>query len=146
MFKYGFINEATKDSLQDTPLNLNYTPESHREGIATYFRAYLKEFLKDWVNQDNNKKADGKKYNIYRDGLRVYTSIDSRMQIIAETSVSQHMKALQAEFFVQNTKQRNPTAPFLELEEEDVERLLNLGMKRSERSVSYTHLTLPTKA
>ena len=133
MFKYGFINEATKDSLQDTPLNLNYTPESHREGIATYFRAYLKEFLKDWVNQDNNKKADGKKYNIYRDGLRVYTSIDSRMQIIAETSVSQHMKALQAEFFVQNTKQRNPTAPFLELEEEDVERLLNLGMKRSER-------------
>ena len=55
------------------------------------------------------------------------------MQIIAETSVSQHMKALQAEFFVQNTKQRNPTAPFLELEEEDVERLLNLGMKRSER-------------
>ena len=133
MFKYGFINEATKDSLQDTPLNLNYTPESHREGIATYFRAYLKEFLKDWVNQDNNKKADGKKYNIYRDGLRVYTSIDSRMQIIAETSVSEHMKALQAEFFVQNTKQRNPTAPFLELEEEDVERLLNLGMKRSER-------------
>ena len=133
MYKYGFINEATKDSLQDTPLNLNYTPESHREGIATYFRAYLKEFLKDWVNQDGNKKANGKKYNIYRDGLRVYTSIDSRMQIIAETSVSQHMKALQAEFFVQNTKQRNPTAPFLELEEEDVERLLNLGMKRSER-------------
>ena len=133
MFKYGFINEVTKDSLQDTPLNLNYTPESHREGIATYFRAYLKEFLKDWVNQDGNKKANGKKYNIYRDGLRVYTTIDSRMQIIAETSVSQHMKALQAEFFVQNTKQRNPTAPFLELEEEDVERLLNLGMKRSER-------------
>ena len=133
MSKYGFINEVTKDSLQKTPLNLNYTPESHREGIATYFRAYLKEFLKDWVNQDENKKANGEKYNIYRDGLRVYTTIDSRMQIIAETSVSQHMKALQAEFFVQNTKQRNPTAPFLELEEEDVERLLNLGMKRSER-------------
>ena len=133
MSKYGFINEVTKDSLQKTPLNLNYTPESHREGIATYFRAYLKEFLKDWVNQDENKKANGEKYNIYRDGLRVYTTIDSRMQIIAETSVSQHMKALQAEFFVQNTKQRNPSAPFLELEEEDVERLLNLGMKRSER-------------
>ena len=133
MFKYGFINEATKDSLQDTSLNLNYNPESHREGIATYFRAYLKEFLKDWVNQDGNKKANGEKYNIYRDGLRVYTTIDSRMQIIAETSVSQHMKALQTEFFVQNTKQRNPTAPFLELEEEDIEKLLNLGMKRSER-------------
>ncbi|MBK86411.1 MAG: penicillin-binding protein [Flavobacteriaceae bacterium] len=133
MFKYGFINEATKDSLQDTSLNLNYNPESHREGIATYFRAYLKEFLKDWVNQDGNKKANGEKYNIYRDGLRVYTTIDSRMQIIAETSVSQHMKALQTEFFIQNTKQRNPTAPFLELEEEDIEKLLNLGMKRSER-------------
>ena len=133
MAKYGFLTQTQKDSLQATPLNLNYTPESHKEGIATYFRAYLKEFLKDWVNQSENKKPNGEKYNIYRDGLKVYTTIDSRMQSIAEASVRAHMKALQAEFFVQNTKRRNPTSPFLELEEEEIDRLLNLGMKRSER-------------
>ena len=55
------------------------------------------------------------------------------MQTIAEQSVSEHMKSLQAEFFVQNTKKRNPTAPFLELEDEEVEKLLELGMRRSER-------------
>ena len=133
MAKYGFISETVKDSLQQTPLDLNYTPESHREGIATYFRAYLKEFLKDWVKQKENYKPNGERYNIYKDGLKVYTTIDSRMQTIAETAVSDHMKALQAEFFVQNTKRRNPTTPFLELEQEEIEKLLNLGMKRSER-------------
>lgn len=131
MAKYNFISETLKDSLQSTALNLNYTPESHREGIATYFRAYLKEFLKEWAS--NNRKRNGEKYNIYKDGLRVYTTIDSRMQTIAEQSVSEHMKSLQAEFFVQNTKKRNPTAPFLELEDEEVEQLLELGMRRSER-------------
>ena len=133
MAKYGFISESQKDSLQQTPLDLNYTPESHREGIATYFRAYLKEFLKDWVNQKQNFKPNGEKYNIYKDGLKVYTTIDSRMQTIAETAVTEHMKALQAEFFVQNTKRRNPTTPFLELEQEEIDKLLNLGMRRSER-------------
>ena len=131
MAKYNFISETLKDSLQSTALNLNYTPESHREGIATYFRAYLKEFLKEWAS--NNRKRNGDKYNIYKDGLRVYTTIDSRMQAIAEQSVSEHMKSLQAEFFVQNTKKRNPTAPFLELEDEEIEKLLELGMRRSER-------------
>ncbi|MDC0371167.1 transglycosylase domain-containing protein, partial [Flavobacteriaceae bacterium] len=133
MEKYGFITQTVKDSLQQTPLDLNYTPESHREGIATYFRAYLKTFLKDWINKSENVKPNGEKYNIYKDGLKIYTTIDSRMQFLAEQSVIEHMKALQAEFFVQNTPRRNPTAPFLDLEDEEIERLLKLGMKRSER-------------
>ena len=133
MEKYGFITQTAKDSLQQTPLELNYTPESHREGIATYFRAYLKTFLKDWINKSENVKPNGEKYNIYKDGLKIYTTIDSRMQFLAEQSVTEHMKALQAEFFVQNTPRRNPTAPFLDLEDEEIERLLKLGMKRSER-------------
>ena len=131
MAKYDFISEALKDSIQATPLNLNYTPESHREGIATYFRAYLKGYLKDWAN--NNRKRNGEKYNIYKDGLKVYTTIDSRMQNIAEQSVSEHMQSLQSEFFVQNTKKRNPTTPFLDLEDEEIEKLLELGVRRSER-------------
>ena len=133
MEKYGFITQTVKDSLQQTPLDLNYTPESHREGIATYFRAYLKTFLKDWINKSENVKPNGEKYNIYKDGLKIYTTIDSRMQFLAEQSVTEHMKALQAEFFVQNTPRRNPTAPFLDLDDEEIERLLKLGMKRSER-------------
>ena len=133
MAKYGYISQTLEDSLQQTPLDLNYTPESHREGIATYFRAYLKEFLKDWISQKENFKPNGEPYNIYRDGLKVYTTIDSRMQTIAETAVSNHIKAIQAEFFVQNTKRRNPTAPFLDLDRKEVDNLLQLGMKRSER-------------
>ena len=133
MEKYGFITQTVKDSLQQTPLDLNYTPESHREGIATYFRPYLKTFLKDWINKSENVKPNGEKYNIYKDGLKIYTTIDSRMQFLAEQSVTEHMKALQAEFFVQNTPRRNPIAPFLDLEDEEIEKLLKLGMKRSER-------------
>jgi penicillin-binding protein 1A len=64
MAKYGYISDAVKDSLKQTELDLKYTPESHREGLATYFRAYLQEFMKDWASKDENKKPDGTKYNI----------------------------------------------------------------------------------
>ena len=133
MAKYGFINETLKDSLQQLPLGLNYTPESHREGIATYFRSYLRGFMKEWVNNPLNRKPNGDKYNIYKDGLKIYTTIDSRMQTFAESATKTHMKNLQAEFFVQNTSRRNPTAPFLDLEPEEIKVLLNSGMRRSER-------------
>jgi penicillin-binding protein 1A len=133
MAKYGYITDKVKDSLQQTPLDLNYTPESHREGMATYFRAYLQEFMKDWASKDENKKPDGSKYNIYKDGLKIYTTIDSRMQKYAEDAVAQHMPRLQAEFFHQNTPKRNPTAPFLELDSQEIKDLMNRGMRRSER-------------
>jgi len=133
MAKYNFIDQEVKDSLQQTELDLNYTPESHREGMATYFRAYLQEFMKDWASKKENKKPDGSKYNIYKDGLKIYTTIDSRMQKYAEDAVAQHMPRLQAEFFHQNTPRRNPTAPFLELETEEIENLMYRAMRRSER-------------
>jgi len=133
MAKYGFIEETLKDSLQQLPLGLNYTPESHREGIATYFRAYLREFMKEWVNNPQNRKPNGDKYNIYKDGLKIHTTIDSRMQTFAETATKEHMSNLQAEFFVQNTPRRNRTAPFLDLEPEEITDLLNTSMRRSER-------------
>jgi len=101
MYKYGYIEETVKDSLQKTDLDLNYSPESHRDGIATYFREYLRAFMKKWIKE--NPKPDGTKYNINSDGLKVYTTIDSRMQNYAENAVQQHMARLQAEFFHQNT-------------------------------------------
>jgi len=133
MAKYGYIKEILKDSLQKQPLGLNYSPESHREGIATYFRSYLRGYMKEWVNSPLNTKPNGEKYNIYKDGLKIYTTIDSRMQTFAETATKMHMNNLQAEFFVQNTKKRNPTTPFLDLEPEEVTSLLNSSMRRSER-------------
>ena len=82
MAKNGFLSEKEKDSLQKLPLKINFTPESHSDGLATYFRENIKQFLKKWVKK--NPKPDGKTYNIYRDGLKVYVTIDSRMQKYAE--------------------------------------------------------------
>jgi penicillin-binding protein 1A len=131
MSKYNYISEQLKDSLKVTELDLNYTPESHREGLATYFRAYLDSFMKEWIAE--NPKPDGKKYNLYNDGLKIYTTIDSRMQAYAEDAVAQHMPRLQAEFDHQNTPERNPTTPFRELDRSEIDEVLRLGMRRSER-------------
>lgn len=131
MEKYEFITSQVKDSLQQTELDLNYSPESHREGTATYFREYLRAFMKDWIK--NNPKPDGTKYNLNSDGLKVYTTIDSRMQEYAENAVNAHMPRLQAEFFNQNTPRRNPTAPFLELTRGGIDTLLRVSMRRGER-------------
>ena len=131
MEKYGYITEQVKDSLQNTELDLDFSPESHREGIATYFRQYLRTFIKSWIK--DNPKSDGTKYNIYNDGLRVYTTIDSRMQQYAEDAIQQHMTRLQAEFFHQNTPRRNPTAPFLNLTQGAIDTLMQVAMKRGER-------------
>ena len=133
MAKYGFLKETIKDSLQQLPLGLNYSPESHREGIATYFRAYLRGFMKEWVNNPQNTKPNGDKYNIYKDGLKIYTTLDSRMQTFAEAATNEHMANLQAEFFIQNTPRRNRTAPFLDLEPKEITSLLKTSMRRSER-------------
>ncbi|WP_418512723.1 penicillin-binding protein 1A [Corallibacter sp.] len=131
MEKYDFISEEVKDSLQKTDLGLRYTPQSHRDGTATYFRAYVDAFIKDWVKQ--NPKPDGTKYDIYGDGLKVYTTIDSRMQNYAEDAVQQHMPRLQAEFDHQNTPKRNPTAPFLDLDQSQIDALMKRSMRQSER-------------
>jgi penicillin-binding protein 1A len=131
MEKYGYINEKLKDSLQRTELDLNYTPQSHRDGIATYFRGYLDGFMKEWI--EKNPKPDGTKYNLYNDGLKIYTTIDYRMQKYAEDAVQQHMPRLQAEFFNQNTPKRNPTAPFLDLRKGEIDTLLLRAMRQSER-------------
>ena len=131
MAKYGYLTESEKDSLQALPMRINFNPESHREGLATYFRMYLQRWLNEWVK--DNKKPDGTEYNIYLDGLKVYTTLDSRMQKNAEDAVEAHMKRLQAEFFVQNTPQRNKTTPFVDLEKSEIEGIMERAMKSSAR-------------
>ncbi len=131
MKKNGLINEKEFDSLKTLPLEISYTPQSHREGLATYFRAYLQGFMKKWTNE--NTKEDGSNYNLYLDGLKIYTTINYEMQQYAEEAVKEHMPNLQKEFFLQNTTELNPTAPFLEIEEEEEELIFERAMKRSER-------------
>ncbi|MGB1404671.1 MAG: transglycosylase domain-containing protein, partial [Flavobacteriaceae bacterium] len=131
MVRNGLITQQEKDSLAELPITISYTPESHREGLATYFRAYLKEFMDDWIAK--NPKPDGSKHSLYRDGLRIFTTIDSRMQAKGEAAVAAHMKNLQKEFFRQNTKRLNPTAPFLDLRDGEIDTLMERTAYRTER-------------
>tara|TARA_R110002051_G_scaffold63597_3_gene115792 strand:+ start:1641 stop:3992 length:2352 start_codon:yes stop_codon:yes gene_type:complete len=135
MAKYDYITEKVKDSLQKLPLGLRFSPESHRDGLATYFRMHLQGFLRDWINKNPKPALEGErdKWNIYLDGLKIYTTIDSRMQQNAEDAVKEHMKCLQAEFFNQNTHDRNKTAPFLDLTTEEINRIMERAMKVSDR-------------
>jgi len=131
MLRNELITPQAMDSLSELPLEITYTPESHREGLATYFRAYLKEFMDGWIKA--NPKPDGTKHNLYRDGLRIFTTIDSRMQNLGEEAVNAHMKNLQREFSKQNTRRANPTAPFLDLRSGEIDTLMLRTAYRSER-------------
>ncbi|SHI51868.1 penicillin-binding protein 1A [Pseudozobellia thermophila] len=135
MAKYGYITEKEKDSLQALKMDINYHPESHREGLATYFRMYLQGFMNDWISKNPKPTIDGgrDKWSLWLDGLKIYTTIDSRMQANAEEAVRQHMANLQAEFFHQNTPDRNPTAPFLDLDKSEIDRIMERAMKNSDR-------------
>ncbi|HET8855243.1 MAG TPA: transglycosylase domain-containing protein, partial [Salinimicrobium sp.] len=129
MAKNDYITTEERDSLQQLPLVTNYTPQGHDEGIATYFRAYLRGFLKDWI--DNNPKPNGEEYSLYRDGLKIYTTIDSRMQQYAEEAVAMHLENLQEVFNEKN--ENNPTAPFRDITKEEREDIIRNAMKRSVR-------------
>lgn len=129
MVKNDFLTEEEKDSLQQLPITLNYTPDTHTEGLATYYREYLRDFVKKWIN--NNPKSDGSKYNIYRDGLKIYTTIDSRLQRHAEEAMKTHMSNLQEVFFEESKK--NKTAPFRDLSEQQIEQIYLRAMKNSDR-------------
>ncbi|MBL7927379.1 MAG: transglycosylase domain-containing protein [Bacteroidia bacterium] len=96
MLKNGFISEQQCDSIKKTKIELKYQREDHNAGIATYFRETLRLELNKWCAA--HKKSDGKSYNLYRDGLRIYTTIDSRMQRFAEEAVKEHLTDLQKQF------------------------------------------------
>ena len=131
MLRNEMLTQKEVDSLQQLPLQIQFNPQSHREGLATYFRAYLRQFMLNWIQ--DNPKTGGEKYNLYLDGLTIYTTLDSKMQTYAENAVKEHMSNLQGAFFEQNTPKWNPTAPFLDLTEKEVERLMDQAMRRSER-------------
>ena len=160
MRKAGYITQAECDSLQTLPLKLKYNRVDHKEGLATYFREYLRGVLTakkpdksdyrgwqmqkfyedslDWENNplygwcEKNTKKDGSKYNLYTDGLKIYTTIDSRMQQYAEEAVTEHLKELQGHFFKE--KKGAKKAPYtFRVTQQQVDEMLGRAMRQSDR-------------
>lgn len=131
MEKYNFLTKEATDSIQSIPIDIsNFTVQSHTRGIATYFREYIRQFMVDWCRK--NPKPDGTHYDIYKDGLKIYTTIDARMQRHAESAVKEHVCQYLQPLFFEHWKGRK-NAPFYNITEAETDRILNSAMKRSER-------------
>jgi penicillin-binding protein 1A len=160
MEKYGFLSEAECDSLKELPMEIRYHSVDHKEGTAQYFREYLRQFLtakepkesnypawnkaqypidkEMWDTNplygfcNKNKKPDGSHYDLYNDGLRIYTTVDSRMQRYAEEAVHEHMTDLQKKFFKE--KKNKSYAPFSrQLTKDEIESAMTRSMKQTDR-------------
>lgn len=160
MEKYDYITENECDSLKQLPLELHYHSVDHKMGLAPYFREYLRGILtakepkasdypewnkaqypldkEQWDNNplygfcNKNRKPDGSNYDLYNDGLRIYTTIDSRMQQYAEDAVAEHMRSMQESFFKE--KQGKSYAPFSKvLTQEEIDGIMTRSMKQTER-------------
>ena len=127
----GFIDEQQYDSISQIPIDMSHFGIlDHNAGQATYFREFLRGMMHEWAK--THFKQDGTPYNIYKDGLRIYTTIDSRMQQYAEEAVREHLALdLQPAFYAH--WKGDPKAPFVLPTNEDVEKIMILSMKRSER-------------
>ena len=161
MEKAGYLTSAECDSLSALPLVLNYHAANHNEGMATYFREYLRLYMtakkperknyRGWQMQqfyddslrwetdslfgwcNRNRKPNGEKYDMYTDGLKIYTTIDSRMQAYLEDAVKQHVAGkLQTDFF--KAKKGKKNGPFSsDLSKAEIEKIMERNMKQSER-------------
>ena len=160
MCKYGYLTNQACDSLQALPIEIKYQSVDHKQGLAPYFREYLRQVLtakepkkshysewnehqyeidmRQWKENplygfcNKNHKPDGTPYDLYHDGLRIYTTIDSRMQKYAEEAVSEHMQDLQKSFF--REKRKKSYAPFsMDLTEEDINGIMNRSMRQTDR-------------
>lgn len=130
MVRFGDLQPATYDSLKALPIDLSrFQAESHTAGIATYFREFLREQLSEWCK--THKKPDGGTYNLYKDGLKVYTTINARMQRYAEEAVQEHLKGLQKEFFAHWKGHKQ--APFTGIPDSKIEQIMTQAMQRSDR-------------
>ena len=131
MYENDFLSGHDYDSISQLPIDLSHFGVlDHNSGQATYFREYLRGVMNEWAK--THCKADGTPYNIYKDGLKIYTTIDSRMQQYAEEAVREHLsKDLQPAFY--KHWKNNKNAPFVLETDDDIEGIMILSMKRSER-------------
>ena len=159
MNKYNYISHAQFDSLSTKPLDIEFKVQDHNVGPATYFREYLRTLLTEekplrdqyasyesyqgdstrWANEplygwcNKNKKPDGSNYDLYRDGLKIYTTLNSKMQKYAEQAVQEHLsKDLQKTFFERKEGQKH--APFSKnLKPKQIDRIMELAKRRTDR-------------
>ena len=141
MAENGYITDAECDSISQIPIDMShFSVKDHNSGQATYFREFLRGELNEWAK--NTTRADGQPYNIYRDGLRIYTTIDSRMQRYAEEAVKEFMgKELQPMFYKHWKGQKN--APFSNLTADEIDHILETSMKRTDRYRSLKNAGMP---
>jgi len=159
MARYGYLSQSVADSVKKLPLVTDYRPEDHTSGLATYLREYIRttmiKFEPDrrffsfeeqyndavWQWENNplygwcrkNKKPDGTNYNLYKDGLKIYTTINSKMQKYAEDALTEHLsKNIQPAFQALAKTFRNP--PFSnDLTRKQVEEIIMMAVRRTER-------------
>ncbi|MBO7488811.1 MAG: transglycosylase domain-containing protein [Bacteroidales bacterium] len=126
-----YLSDEDFEKLKEKKIDMShYQPISHNDGSAPYLREYIRNYMKDWCG--SHKKSDGEYYDVHKDGLRIYTTIDSRMQAHAEKAVEKHMKeVIQPAFFKELA--RRDGDPFNKLTKEQEEHFLTLAMKASDR-------------
>ena len=130
MNKYEVISDSLYDTLVQQPIVLNFKKASHNEGLAPYFREYFRGELKKWCS--THTKPNGANYNAYTDGLKVYTTINSRLQQFAEEGMRTHISSLQKDF--NNHWKGYTKAPYPDdFEWEQIDEIIDQGMRRSER-------------
>lgn len=164
MYKADMLTGDELERLKNEPLTLNFHRVDHKDGLAPYFREELRRYLTakkpvrsnypSWDRQkytddsiawatnplygwiEKTRKPDGTKYDIYNDGLKIYTTIDSRMQTYAEEAVQEHMKTLQSQFF--REKKGSSAAPYTsnrgELSDDMRAKLIKNAIRQSERA------------
>jgi len=161
MEKYGYISEQVCDSVKQLPLDLNYNRVDYKEGPAPYFREYLRlaltakrperdnyaswqgqkyiEDLAEWESNplfgwcNKNKNSNGENYDIYTDGLKIYTTLDSRMQRYANEAIEEHLRYNLQPLFDENMSDLNNPPFGNNMSNEEVEDLLDREIRKSER-------------
>jgi penicillin-binding protein 1A len=121
MEKYGYLTSEQLDSLKKIPIHLRYNVENHNQGLATYFRSLSTNFLINWCKERG--------LDLYSDGLRIYSTIDSRIQKHAEDAVAEHMKDLQKKFFTQWGKKN----PWLDEKGKEIPNFIENAAKKTDR-------------
>lgn len=129
MEKYDYLTSEEAEAKKAMPIKLKYNPQTHDEGIATYFREMLRNYMKEWCK--THYKSNGDQYDVHKDGLKIYTTINYQMQKNAEEAVKEHFKYLQNEFFKHTKGYKD--APFTGISRADIDKYYMQAMKNSDR-------------
>ena len=131
MNNYGYLSDDSLAIYKEKPIDMSrYTPQSHNDGLAPYLREYIRSYMKDWCK--HHRKPNGDYYDVHKDGLKIYTTIDSRMQRYAEQAVREHFSKEIQPAFERELRARKGN-PFCDITAEQQEKFLTQAMKNSDR-------------